>query len=896
MDWNTRVREAFRPHAAPDDDVVEELAQHAAAEFEALRADGLDAADAVSRVDARIAAWALEPRSFSRRPRRPPAIVAPAAEAARWAGLWRDVQYALLTIRRRPAAATLVALTLALGVGAATVLVSVAYGVLIKPLPWPSADRLVRVKETRQGSTRKPTYFTNATYLAWADHPATIDAIGAWSTGSRTLTGNGAAERIRIVEATPSLLSMLGVRPAAGRLFTASISGSRDPFEILLSHQLWSRKFGGASDVVGRAIQIDGLPYRVVGVTPRGFGYPDREVEAYVPFMVPPLAAAPGRGGTLSMFGAIARLRPGVTVEQAAAEATARGRAAPDPGLVAMAVFGSRGPVQVSIVPLIDSVVGEVRPALIVFLAAVGLLLAVATANVANLQLARTAARRREFAIRSALGAGAGRLSRQLLVENLVIGQIGGGAGLAVAAAILRALPSIAWADFPRIADVTLDWRTAVVSIGVSVGASMAFGLAPVLQARRLDVVGALAEDGAAPVGAGPRSRAARVRLAIMAGQIAASAVLLVGAVLLGRSFLALVTVDRGFDPANAVTAVVTLPDAAFTPQRRAALLNSLVERLQVLPGVTAAAYSSRIPLVPGLEYLAAFEVPARRGGGMTAAHASVRFVSPGFFEALGLRLREGRGFRRTDSADAQKVVVVNRSFARQYLDSPAVGTRFPPSTGGREVIGVIDDASYGTAGEAPQPEFYECSLQAGSGFEHDEAAIVVRTAGSPAGAASAIRAVVRELDGSAALGPVTMLEDRLWTSLARPRSYAILLGGFAAFAVAVAGIGLFGVLSYTVSLRAREIGIRATLGASPSRIVGLVARQALVVTGCGLAVGLPVAAALGKWVSGLLFGVTPGDPATFVTVGVALALVSVAASVAPAHRAANVDPVKVLR
>jgi predicted permease len=547
--------------------------------------------------------------------------------------------------------------------------------------------------------------------------------------------------------------------------------------------------------------------------------------------------------------------------------------------------------------------VGVGRPALIVFLAAVVLLLAVATANVASLQLARATARRREFAIRSALGAGTGRLARQLIVENLVIGQIGGLAGLLLAAVILRALPAMAWANFPRIGDVALDWRAALASVALSLAASLAFGLAPVLQARKLDVRGVLAEDGLAPIGGTLRSRTGRARLAIMAGQIAASAILLVGATLLGRSFLALVNVDRGFDPSNVLSTVLTMPDGSFTPARRAELLNRLVERIRATPGVTAAAYSTRIPLVPAGETRAAFPVPARKSGETVTAHASLRFVSPGFFEALGVRVREGRGFRHSDAGEAQEVVIVNRAFARQYLDAPAAGSRLPASKGHRDVIGVIDDVAYGTANEPAQPELYECSLQAKEGFEYDEAAVLVRAGGATGpcardlqACAASIRAVARAQDRSIAVGPVTTMEVRVSESLARPRFYALLLGGFAAFALAVAGIGLFGVLSYGVSLRAREIGVRATLGATPARLVGLVARQALVVTACGLAVGLTTAALLGEWMKGLLFGVTPGDAATYAAAAIALAVVAVAACAAPARRAATVDPVRVIR
>jgi putative ABC transport system permease protein len=477
-----------------------------------------------------------------------------------------------------------------------------------------------------------------------------------------------------------------------------------------------------------------------------------------------------------------------------------------------------------------------------------------------------------------------------------VVGQVGGLAGLALAAALIRLLPSVVPADFPRVADIALDWRVALFSVAVSLTASLAFGLAPALQARGVDVAGALAEDGQAPIGGHTRSKTARTRLLIMAGQIATAAVLLVGAVLMTRSFIALTRADRGYDPANLLTASLVLPDDAFTPQRRGETLDQLIGRLRAQPGVTAAAYSTRLPLGPGGEILAAFPVPARTGGSTVSAHAAVRQVSPGFFAALGLRIIEGRGLADSDTRATGEVLVVNRAFARQYLDSPAAGTRLPGRRGQREVVGVIDDVTYGESGDAAQPETYVSTSQLEKGLLFEEPALLVRTAGPPAGMIPTLRALVRALGPSVALGPVVTMEDRVWTSLARPRLYAVLLGGFAAFALAVAAVGLFGVLSYSVSLRTREIGIRAALGAPRSSIIGLVVRQALMVTGAGLVVGLSIAAALARSLSSLLYGVAPSDLPTFVAVAALLSLVALVACVAPARRAARLDPARVLR
>jgi predicted permease len=441
-----------------------------------------------------------------------------------------------------------------------------------------------------------------------------------------------------------------------------------------------------------------------------------------------------------------------------------------------------------------------------------------------------------------------------------------------------------------------MDWRVAVFAVGVSLAASVAFGLAPAVQALRVNLTESLAEDGLAPVGGGSRSRTARARLAIMAGQVAIATVLLVGALLLTRSFMALINADRGYDPSNVLTALLPLPDSSFTPARRAEMLDRVLERLKTVPGVKAAAISTRLPLLPSGETLGAFPVPARRGGGTVSAHASVREVSPGYFAALGLRMVEGRAFTDADTSASRDVLIVNRAFAQKYLDTPAVGALLPGSRTEREVVGVVENIRSGAMTEAVQPEIFMSTHQLSSGFQFDQPAIVVRTFGDPATIAPILRSIVREQDPSAALESVMTMEDRVWTSLAKPRLYALLLGGFAAFALAVAGVGLFGVLSYSVSLRSREIGVRTSLGATPWDIAGLVLRQALMVTLGGLVVGLAVSAALARYLSGLLYGVTTSDTLSFVVVAALLAIVAVCACLAPARRAARLDPVKVLR
>src|SRR5207245_6021201 len=459
-DFKDDIRRAFGPDRAPDGDIVEELAQHAAATYEAARADGSGQADAERQVRALIDAWVENARILRRRPAPPPAVDPPSRSRAIGAGLLHDVRYGLRQLRRAPGYALVVVATMALGIGATTTLFSVVYGVLLKPLPWPDADRLVRVTEARQGhEPRIRGTISNATFVAWHAQPATIEEIGGWRIATtNAMIGGGESTRLQTAAVTPSLFAVLKARPFRGRLFVEDDGKPGGSFPskdyIVLSYGLWQERFGGRDDAIGRVMQVGGKPFVVIGVTPPDFAFPDRETRAWTPWA---MASVLGEGGSrrVAIFSALARLRPGVTPAQASAEGTARVRSAPDPGLAAVAMFGGNGPAEVRASPAIAMMTAEVRPALVVLLAAVALLPGTATANVASLQLARAATRRREMAIRAAIGAGMARLARQLVVESLLVGIAGGIAGLALAAALHRALPSLLPADFPRVPAVT---------------------------------------------------------------------------------------------------------------------------------------------------------------------------------------------------------------------------------------------------------------------------------------------------------------------------------------------------------------------------------------------------------------------------------------------------------
>jgi putative ABC transport system permease protein len=909
MDWKARVRTACaRQGYRLDDDVVEELALHAAAAFEALRADGIRPEEAAREMDALLDAWSRDPGALRRRPRRLAVVEAPAPSSVSLTGVLNDLKYAGRLLRRTPGYAVVAIATMALGIGATTTLFSVAYGVLLKPLPWPLADQLVRVSETRQGhAPRIKGTITNAAYLAWRDRPSTIEGIAGWLNIPATVTVGEGSEptRLQTASVTPSLFAVLQARPLRGRVFVdddRQQEGSLPSNDVIvLSYGLWSEWFAGRDDAIGRVVRVGGKPLTVIGVMPRDFVFPDRETRAWTPWVVQPVLGAQG-ARRIVIFSALARLRPGVTPAQAAAEGTARARTAPDPGLAAVSMFGGNGPAQIQATPAIEMMTADVRPALLVLLAAGVLLLATATANVASLQLARATTRRREMAVRAALGAGAARLTRQLFVESGLLGFAGGAAGLGLAAALHRALPLVLPPDFPRADAVAIDLRVLLFALAASVAVTLACGILPALRVGRVDLARSLAEDsGSAPVGGALHSPVARARLLIMGGQIAIACMLMVGAVLLARSFVALLHADRGYDPTNVLTARVPFPSDA-PMARRAALLEGLTARLRALPGVRAAAFGNALPLLTSGGFSAFRMRPPNNPSVEVEVNTIQRVVDPAFFSTLGLRIVAGRPLADTDTMTSQEVIVVNRSFAAKYLGDRPLGAEVPSLHMCREdsdrwqVVGVVDDMRQGGVGEPPQPELFMPFRQIACAMAVPNPILVVRTAGDPLQYAAALRALLRELDPSLALESVMTMEERVMTSLARPRLYAAVLGAFCVFAVAIAGVGLFGVLSYSVAQRTREIGVRTALGATPADIVRLVLNQALLMTAVGIGVGVWGSFALTKYLSAFLYGVTRHDLPTFAAVAIVLVAVTAAACAAPARRAARIDPLRALR
>ena len=894
-DWGAVIaRELQSAGHAVDADVVEELAQHAAAAYEAALAD-VGAAEAEARTNTLIRMWVADGERLKRRARRP-AAPAPPPESGSWlTGLGHDVRYAMRLIARTPGPAAVAIVTMAIGVAAATVLFSVAWGVLVKPLPWPDADRLILPEETRQGATRRiPRIITNGTYLAWSEAPATVEALAAYSTRTVTLSGAGDPQRVRIADATASLFAITRATALRGTLFNAADEDAANV--IVLSHRLWQRSFSGRDDIAGRTIQLNGKPHVITGVMPSGFAFPDPDTEAWVPFKVLP-PVIPG-GSRIQTFTAIARLKPGSTPLQAAEEATARARSAPDGGMALTAMFGGAGQAQVTAKPLLEALTSDVRDGLFVLLAAVGLLLATATANIAGVQLARAATRRREMAVRSALGAGGARLARQTLVENLLMGLSGGGVGLALAVMLERSLPSVLPADFPRTWDIAVGVPVFLFALGVTLVVSLVFGMVPALQATRVNLVVSLTA-GASSGSAFGRSRTSRARALIMGVQVAVACVLLVGASLLIRSFVAMAAVDRGYEASNVLTARLAAPGGLFTAQRRAAVVNATLDRLRARADVEVAAFTSVLPL-GGRVASMTFSVPPQSAGGEPIrVTTGTTIVSAGYFEAMGVRLAEGRFFGVEDTPVSRPVLVVNRAFAEKYPSLGGVGRQVHVNMhdrNGWHVVGIIDNVRRGTELTDPElPEMFVLDEQAPAGLSSDPN-FVIRTRRSPELLITPLRQIVAQADPSATIESVMTMERRVMESLSRPRLYAFVLAGFAGFALLLAGVGLFGVLSYSVTQRSRELGVRAALGARPRDIVRLVVREGLVITLGGAVAGIWTAVVLAGWLRSFLFGISTYDPVTFVAVPAILLTVAALASFVPARRAAGADPLTVLK
>ena len=797
----------------------------------------------------------------------------------------QDVRYALRSLLRAPVFTAVAVLTLALGIGANTAIFSLIDGVLLEPLAYANAGRLVAVFSSERGGaeTRNPT--SPANFLDWQRESRTLEHLTAARPWSPTLRDGDAPEQVGAIMATGSLFELLGVAPELGRTFRSPDPGGDAQRVVVIGNGLWRRRFGGDPSVIGSTLTLDGEAYEVIGVMPRGFEFPPfwaTGAELWAPLAFSPDDAANRSASFLRVFG---RLAPGATVEEARAEVasiTAR--------LAADFPEANEG-LQSNVESLSEPVVGEVRSTLFLLLGVVALVLLIAATNVANLLLGRVAARERESAIRVALGAGRRRLARQWLTESAVLSVAGGALGVLLAAWGIDALAALSPTAVPRLAEVRIDGTVLAFTLLVSLATVFVFGAGAALRAAR-------AEPGSAlRTRAGSGAARRRVRYLLVGTQIALAVVLLVGSGLLVKSLLLLQRRDAGFAVADRVTMRVSLSGTAHA-ERQTDYFRDLVERVEALPGVRSAGVVNHLPISGDLWRgpLAAEGAPPAPGS--EPPSASYRVATAGYFEAMGIPLLRGRAFTSADAEGSAPVVLVNRTLAERLLAGrDPVGSRIRLGGDGDPwltVVGVVGDASQESLLEPVIPEVYFPYTQNPVGWFREGTLVVHAAAG--ADLAAALRREASAIDPGAAVADLLPLRQVLAEDLRRERTNSWLLGVFAAIAVALALVGLYGVISYLVGQRTHEMGVRVALGARAGDITRMVLGESLAVTGAAVGVGLVLALLLTRLLVNMLYGVAPTDPVIFAGVAVGIAAVATLASAVPARRASRVDPMTALR
>jgi putative ABC transport system permease protein len=815
---------------------------------------------------------------------------------ARRTGAWLDVlasdlRYALRTLRRNPGFATVVVITLALGIGANTALFSVVNALLLRDLPYKNADRLAYIHEfwphEPYAAGPPSPEFTN-----WRAHAHLIEDIQAYGGGGNvTLTADGDAERIAGTLVTAGFLDIIGIHPAMGRNFLPEEDRPGAAPVVILGYQAWQRRFGGSPNVIGRQIELDGVGRTVVGVLPATFAFPDNN---FAQEILLPMGLDPNPGWRevgLRLVRVIARLKPGVTREAAQAELVELVRRAASeepPQFVTM-----RRDMQISIIPLRERLSGDIRPALLMLQAAVAMILLIGCLNVANLQIARGIARRKEMALRTALGAGRARITRQLLTESLLLSLLGGGAGLALgywALTLLRTFlpPNLHLADSIRIDAVVMSF-----TLAIAIMSGVVTGLAPVLAATRTRLDETLKEGSSRTTEPGSHHRLHR---GLVITEVAIAMVLLASSGLLVRSFVRMASLDPGFDPDGLLTLRIALPARKYpTGQSRAAFYSQLLERSAAIPGVQNAAIGTGLPLI-GTRGRAGTWVEGRPapppGGRPSIPEAD---ISSNYFDALRIPLLDGRAFTEADYAGAQRVVVVNRAFADMFFPGQeAIGNRitFGSSKEPYQIIGIVGNVREEGLRLAAQPTYYVPYQQ----VPDSEMLLILRSNLPPAALSTAAASAIRAIDQDVPLYDIATMQDRLADALSTQRANMALMGMFAALALLLAAIGIFGVIAYMVNRRSLEIGIRMALGAQHRDVLRMVLGHGMVLALAGIVIGLGGALAATRVLRTLLFEISPSDPSTLAASAILFAIVAAAACYIPARRAVRVDPMTTLR
>jgi putative ABC transport system permease protein len=806
-----------------------------------------------------------------------------------------DVRFALRSLARAPGLAIALVFTLALGIGATTAIFSVVRGVLLRPLPYSDPDRLVRIWEVSpRGEMRNVVSAGN--FVSWRDRARSFSVIGAHNGPyGVSLVGTGEPIRVSVSDVTPSVMQALGSRAALGRTFTPD-DARGDGRTVVLSHSFWERRFGRDPAVIGRQLRLDDIAFVVVGVMPPAFEFPAPGVDVWRPATNARFDESERRSHNWAVVG---RLAPGVTLEQASVEmrtiASALGREFPE----FMKGWGT------NVVSLGEDIIGPVRPLLVVLLVGAMLLLLVACANIANLLLARAMGRQREIAVRGALGAGRGRIARQLLTESLVIAVLGGVVGIATAIALTRALIAIAPVDIPRLSAVQVDGGVMLFAFLLTVLSGLLFGLAPVVRLVLSDRGGteslqSVLRSSGDRAGSGKQGRA---RSVLLVAELTVSLVLLTGAGLLLRSAENLARIDYGYRPEGILTLSLDLPQARYdSSARHLAFYDALRERVRHLPGVAGVATTTE-ELGASSSMTFSFAIEGRPSTNPSGREdpRSLRVVGGDYFRVMGIPMRRGRPFTATDDAKAPSVVIVNEALARALWPAgDPVGTRISlrgASGPWMEIVGVVGDTRSNAADAAPVPAFYIPFAQKDWAWMSWSTLIVRTQAGASTDALrAALTKTVWDIDAQLPIQRIATASELYRESVARRHFATLLTGAFAAAALALGIVGMYGVLSYGVAQRRREFGIRLALGARTSQVTGVVVREALAMAGVAVAIGTVVAIGVTRLLADLLFEVSPTDPVTFVAVAVLIALVAVAASWIPARRATKIDPATTLR
>jgi putative ABC transport system permease protein len=806
---------------------------------------------------------------------------------------WQDLRFSARMLVKSPGFSIIAVVALALGIGANTAIFSIVNAVLLRPLPYEDPGRLVVLSEETPQLPGMSVSYPN--FLDWRDQNRAFEHLAAFRFASINITGSGEPERVQGRMVSANFFETLGVTPALGRAPMAEEDRAGATPVAVVSHNLWQQRLDSNPNLTGKTLTLDGRVFAIVGVMPAGFRFYNTPTDVFVPLGLEADSMS-DRDSHPGIY-VLARLKPGVTIEQARADMDAV------TGVLAQQYPVTNSNHSASVEFLHEDMVGSIRPALLVLLAAVACVLLIACANVSNLLLARATAREKEIAIRSALGASRGRLVRQLLTESLVLSLAGGALGLLLAVWGKDLLVALGPASLPRAQEITIDGSVLGFTLLIAVATGIVFGLVPAFQAARIDLNEALKDGGRSP-GAGPGRRG--LRDALVVSEIALSLVLLVGAGLMIRSFVRLVQVDPGFDARNVLTAQVALPDAKY-PERPqvAAFFERALERVRASPGVESASLITPLPLT-GDGWQSDFRIEGRpipdRG---EFPNTDIHLVGADYFQAMGVPLVRGRGFTPADRLGAVNVAVINATMARrEWPGEDPIGKRL--KVGGPEelagpkekpedwmtIVGVVGDVlQYGLDAD-PKTEVYIPHLQQPVSV----GTLVVRAKADPASVTAAVREAIHGVDKDQPIYNVRTMEAIVSESVASRRLSMLLLGVFATVALVLAAGGVYGVMSYAVTQRTHEIGVRMALGAQPGDVLRLVVVQGMATVLVGIAVGLAGAFAGTRLMSNLLFGVDASDPATFVGIALLLTTVAFVASYIPARRAARVDPLVALR